>query len=121
MRCSKTRGPLSCPTANLRKRKIQTPLERLELGLTADRVEHPVDLKSGQGGSVHTCRRGEPSQRGSGVTPLRINSRVLGCARLPFPCLQLGQFLFGLRCSAERMVGECQTPVPIILIERRRG
>ena len=46
-------------------RKVQTPLECLELRLTADGIEHPVDLEGCQARPVLALRLGEPSHRSS--------------------------------------------------------
>jgi hypothetical protein len=109
------------PTVDASRQKAQSLFKRLELRPTADGVEHPVNLQIQQTRSGHALCGGEPLQGGGRITPLRVRRSIADCAEIAFQRPQLAQFLRGLRDLAQRLVGECQTEVPIIRGERCCG
>ena len=103
------------------RRKIQSALERLELRLITDGIEHPVDLDAHQARSAQALTRLQPLQRRARIAPLGVDCGIVDSAEISVQRLEFVQLGGGWLDLAERVVGECQTKVPIPAVKRRLG
>src|ERR1700677_2565251 len=104
----------------LLRRKIQPLLERPELRVIADGIEHPVDLDAHQARPAQALTRDEPLERRVRIAPLGVDGSIADGAEIGVQRLEFFELGCGGLDLAERVIGECQTKVPFPAVKRRR-